>query len=67
MLDNVLDKNTIEHEGRTCMKVGEKIVDYNKNFNLFITTKLSNPVFLPDVFIKTNVINFMVTFEGLED
>ena len=63
----MLEKNTMEHEGRIVMKVGDKLVDYNKFFALYITTKLSNPVFLPDVFIKTNVINFTVTFEGLED
>ena len=32
-----------------------------------MTTKDPNPAYLPDVFIKTNVINFTVTFEGLED
>lgn len=32
-----------------------------------MTTKLSNPHFLPDIFIKTNVINCTVTIQGLED
>jgi dynein heavy chain, axonemal len=32
-----------------------------------MTTKLSNPHFLPDTFIKTNVINCTVTIQGLED
>ena len=32
-----------------------------------MTTKDPNPDYLPDVFIKTNIINFTVTFEGLED
>lgn len=40
---------------------------FNDNFNLFLITKLSNPEFLPDVFIKTNVVNFTVTQKGLED
>lgn len=37
------------------------------NFAMYITTKLPNPHFLPEVFIKTTIINFFVTFEGLED
>lgn len=32
-----------------------------------MTTKLSNPHFLPETCIKTTVINFSVTFQGLED
>lgn len=32
-----------------------------------MTTKLPNPDYLPDIFIKTNVINFTVTFMGLEE
>jgi hypothetical protein len=32
-----------------------------------MTSKYSNPNFLPEIFIKTNIINFLVTFEGLEE
>ena len=45
----------------------EENVIFNESFNLFLITKLSNPDFLPDVFIKTNVVNFTVTQKGLED
>lgn len=34
---------------------------------MFITTKIPNPKYLPEIFIKVTVINFTVTFEGLED
>lgn len=32
-----------------------------------MTTKIQNPNFLPDIFIRTCVINFTVTHKGLED
>lgn len=32
-----------------------------------MTTKLSNPVYLPDVSIKVTLINFTVSQKGLED
>lgn len=32
-----------------------------------MTTKIPNPQYLPDMFIKSNVINFTVTFEGLQE
>lgn len=40
---------------------------YNQNFKLFMTTSLNNPNYLPEIFIKTSVINFTVTFDGLNE
>lgn len=34
---------------------------------IYVYTKISNPSFNPEVFIKLSVINFTVTPEGLED
>lgn len=34
---------------------------------MFITTKLPNPHYLPEICIKVAIINFTVTKEGLED
>lgn len=35
-------------------------------FKLFITSKLPNPRYLPETYAKTSVIDFSVTFSGLE-
>lgn len=32
-----------------------------------VTTKVPNPHYLPEIFIKTTIINFTVTFQGLEE
>ena len=32
-----------------------------------MTTKIANPNYLPEIFIKVTVINFSITFEGLKD
>lgn len=32
-----------------------------------MTTKMPNPHYLPEIFIKMTIINFTVTFMGLED
>lgn len=66
-IETILQKQYKEVDGRTLLKLGQEEVDFDKNFRLFITTKLPNPKYLPEIFIKVTVINFTVTFEGLEE
>lgn len=66
-IDSILQKQIIEEDNRRLIRVGEKKVDYDDKFKLYITTKLSNPNYLPEIFIKVTVINFSITFEGLKD
>ncbi|UYV81316.1 DNAH6, partial [Cordylochernes scorpioides] len=46
---------------------GDNDIEYDRNFRLYITTKLANPHYLPEVCIKVTIINFTVTPLGLED
>ena len=36
--------------------IGENEIAYNNEFRLFITTKLSNPHYMPDFLIKVTVL-----------
>lgn len=49
------------------LNFGEKDIDYDHRFRLYITTKMPNPHFLPEICIKLTIINFTVTFDGLEE
>jgi len=50
-------------EGRQVIVLGDKEVDYDKNFRLYLNTKLSNPKYGPNIFGKAMVINYTVTLK----
>ncbi|KXS09529.1 hypothetical protein M427DRAFT_128896 [Gonapodya prolifera JEL478] len=66
-LEPLLLKQTVRQGGRLMMKLGDTFVEYDKNFRLYITSKLPNPHYLPEVCIKATIINFTVTKNGLEN
>ncbi|CAL1288615.1 unnamed protein product, partial [Larinioides sclopetarius] len=49
------------------VQLGDSSIEFNKDFRLYITTKLRNPHYLPEISTKVSLINFMITPEGLED
>ncbi|KAF6103026.1 dynein axonemal heavy chain 6 [Phyllostomus discolor] len=66
-LEPVLLKQTFISGGRLLIHLGDSDIDYDKNFRFYMTTKLPNPHYLPEVCIKVTIINFTVTKSGLED
>ena len=67
-LEPLLTKQFNISNGRMMIKIDQSEVEYDpKYFSLYFTTKISNPFFLPEVFIRVSVINFTVTELGLEE
>ncbi|XP_063728306.1 dynein axonemal heavy chain 6-like isoform X2 [Symsagittifera roscoffensis] len=66
-LTPVLLKQTATVGGQEVVTLGDREVEFNDNFMLYMVTAISNPHYLPTVCIKVNLVNFMVTFDGLQD
>merc|ERR1719163_1052580 len=66
-LEPVLQKQIYNQGGRKLIRIGDSDVDYNDEFKFYLTTKMPNPHYLPEVCIKVTIINFTVTMAGLED
>ncbi|XP_050560797.1 dynein axonemal heavy chain 3 isoform X1 [Spodoptera frugiperda] len=67
LLEPVLLRNVFRSGGVDCLKLGDNILEYNHNFRFYITTRLSNPHYLPEVAVKVTLLNFMITPQGLQD
>ncbi|KAM6355884.1 LOW QUALITY PROTEIN: dynein axonemal heavy chain 8 [Podargus strigoides] len=67
VVDNILEKNFLKHGTSFKVKVGDKEVDIMSSFRLYITTKLPNPAFTPEINAKKSIIDFTVTMKGLEN
>uniref|UniRef100_A0A8C2LDF4 Dynein, axonemal, heavy chain 6 n=1 Tax=Cricetulus griseus TaxID=10029 RepID=A0A8C2LDF4_CRIGR len=66
-LEPILLKQTFMSGGRLLIRLGDSDIDYDKSFRFYMTTKMPNPHYLPEVCIKVTIINFTVTRSGLED
>jgi dynein heavy chain len=66
-IEAVLLKQTFKQGNRLMMKLGDATLEYSKDFKFYLTTKLRNPHYLPEVAVKVTVLNFMITMVGLQD
>jgi dynein heavy chain len=65
-LDSLLMRKTYKQDGKEMVRIGDKAVDIDEKFRLYVTTKLTNPHFMPDMFVKVSIVNFIVTQAALE-
>jgi len=49
------------------IRVGDKEIEYNPDFRFYITTKMSNPHYAPEIAAKAAIVNFAVKEQGKWD
>lgn len=66
MLDPILEKR-VTRKGRSALiQLGDQEIEYDDKFRLYMTSRLPNPHFTPEVAAMTTIIDFTVTQNGLE-
>lgn len=65
MIEPILDMNRLE--GRNIIKLSGEEIEVDKGFKLYLCTRLSNPHYPPEIHGKTQIINYSVTFDGLQE
>jgi len=68
MLDPVLEKQ-VKRKGKSArgvIKIADQDFDWDDKFRLYMTSRLANPHFSPELSAKTTIIDFTVTQGGLE-
>ena len=63
----ILLKQTYVKGTTTYIKLGDQAVEYSPLFFFYITTKFRNPHYLPEISTKVTLLNFMITYDGLND
>jgi dynein heavy chain 2 len=62
-----LVRKDLMHQGpRYVVSVGDKIIDYNEGFRMFLVTRNPSPDIPPDAASLLTIVNFTVTRSGLE-
>ncbi|XP_076256705.1 dynein heavy chain 3, axonemal [Rhynchophorus ferrugineus] len=67
VLDPILAKNIFKQQGVWYLKLADNVLEYSFDFRFFITTRLRNPHYLPEIAVKVSLLNFMITPQGLQD
>lgn len=67
LLEPLLQKAKFKAGNMTMIRLGDSSVEYNEDFRFYLTTKLQNPHYSPEICVQVTLLNFMVTPDGLED
>jgi dynein heavy chain len=67
VLETVLQRQTFKQAGSIMIKIGDSAIPYHEDFRFYMTTKLPNPHYSPEISAKVTLLNFTLAPSGLED
>jgi len=66
-LEPLLLKQIFKAGGVDSIRLGDATIEYSEHFRFYMTTKLRNPHYVPEISVKVTLLNFMITPQGLQD
>ena len=66
-LEPLLLRQVFKQGGMMCLRLGDATIEYSDDFRFYISTKLPNPHYAPEICVAACLLNFMATPEGLTD
>ena len=66
-LEPVLSQDIKKIGSSMTISLGDKVLNYDERFKIFLTTTISNPSYSPETSVKVTIINFAITLSGLEE
>ncbi|XXQ30104.1 AAA+ ATPase domain-containing protein [Plasmodiophora brassicae] len=66
-LEPVLLRQTFPVNGVPHITIGDATIPYSGDFQFYMTTKLPNPHYSPELQVKVTLLNFTITRAGLQD
>ncbi|KAL7709319.1 dynein heavy chain cytosolic putative [Lotmaria passim] len=66
-LEPVLLKNIFMIGSTPHVRIGDSAIPYDRNFKLYLTTRLPNPTYTPETIVTVSLLNFFITPSGLEE
>jgi dynein heavy chain len=67
IFNSVINKAVYDEDGLNMLDFNGQKIQFNNNFNIYFTTKLANPHYPPEYYIRLNIVNFTVTTQGLQE
>lgn len=65
-INPILRRSFTIQSGEKLLKFNDKYISYNDQFRFYITTKIANPHYPPEISSKTTIVNFALKQDGLE-
>ena len=60
-------KNADNADSHFTLQLGNREIDYDPSFRFYLSTRLFNPRYKPEIYSKVNIINFAIKEHGLEE